>query len=327
MRFLVASYGTKHIGMLVTHLHSIARSHPDARASVYWQQIPERFIGAIRAAFPRFDFIRTEFDFEGDWIKRISAKVLCWARAAEEAADESQLVFADADTLVLRDVAPFFESTKADIIFTEKPAEPAPLNTGVMLARGGPPATAFFCKWRERTLEILGNDALYRQANDPSLPYGGTDQMSFFQMIGHERGCTDYELRLGTESIRLHAAPCAQLNETNSRPLGDDIHIIHYKGGWQPILLQGRPFSRYRPRAASWEMFALYLRTFLDALARVNDAVGEQFTARDFGIVVPWHFERESGGFRPAGYALWRVREAARRGWLIATGQLNELPR
>ena len=30
---------------------------------MYWQDIPARLIDAVRAAFPRFDFQRTEFDF------------------------------------------------------------------------------------------------------------------------------------------------------------------------------------------------------------------------------------------------------------------------
>lgn len=311
MRFIVASYGTKHLGMLITHLHSIAESHPAARVAIYWQDIPAPFIDAIRATFPRFDFIRTEIDFQGDWIKRISSKVMAWRRAADDHAGEDRLCFVDVDTLVLRDLAPFFERSAADVMFTWKP-ERTPLNTGVMLARGGSTARAFFREWEKRTAHILATPTLYAQANDFSLGFGGTDQMSFFQMIGYERERVDYEIDCGGERVRLHGVPCAQLNETNSRPLSDDMAIIHYKGGWQFILLKGRPFTKNRPRAQGWEMFVLYLRRFQRALALLNSAAGTQFTARDFGIVVPSYCEPETGRFDATRYAVWCAREAGK---------------
>lgn len=325
MRFIVANYGTRHLGLLLAHLESVARSHPQAAHSVYWQDIPERFIAALRAAFPRAEWIRTEFDFAHDPIQRISSKVLCWARAAEDHASDDALVFCDSDTLVRRNVSGFFTAADADVIFTTKP-ENVPLNTGVMLARGGPAAIAFFRAWREATLTILRTPSEYAQANDSSCPYGGTDQMSLYQLLSYTREQDRYTLSLPSDSapsisVRLRAEPCARLNETNSRPLADDIHIVHYKAGWQSILLDGRPFSRFRPRDASWEMFAYFLETLSAALARVNAAAGEHFTARDFRIQHPWYYR--AGKFNFWAYAAWRVRAALCRAWLLATGRLQ----
>jgi hypothetical protein len=311
MRFIVASYGTKHLGMLLTHLDSIVRSHPAAGAAIYWQDIPAPVIDAIRVTFPRFDFMRTEIDFQGDWIKRISSKVMAWRRAADDHAGEERLCFADVDTLILRDLAPFFARTEADIVFTFKP-ERTPLNTGVMLARGGSAARAFFHEWEQRTNHILETPALYAQANDFSLGYGGTDQMSFFQMIGYESNRTDYELALAGERVRLHGEPCAQLNETNSRPLSEDISVVHYKAGWQSILLKGRPFTKNRPRVQGWEMFVLYLRRFQEVLAQLNTTAGTRFAARDFGIVIPSYCDPATGHFDAARYAVWCAREAGK---------------
>lgn len=323
MRFITAIYGSKHTGMLLAHLESIRRSHPDARTSVYWQDVPDRLIQAVQSSFSQVDFTQTRFDFAGDPVNRIASKVLCWARAAEEHASESLLVFADADTLVCRDLSPFFAATSAGIIFTEKPHESAPINTGVMLARGGEAMTQFFAAWRERTLAVLRTPALLEQATNPELPYAAPDQMSFYQLVGYERGRTDYPVRLDDASlVQVHAAPCSQLNETNSRPLDDEIHVIHYKAGWQRILLDGRPFSRFRPRRASWPMFALFLEIFADALTRVNSTANPRFRPADFGITWPWYYARP-GRFRPAGYLAWRVREAYKRGWLVITGQLK----
>ena len=311
MRFIVASYGKKHVGMLLTHLHSISRSHPEARVAVYWQDIPAQFVDALRATFPCCDFHRTEFDFSNDSLLRISSKVHSWCRAAEEHAGEPRLCLADVDTLVLRDIFPFFEKDDADVVFTHKPERTA-LNTGVLLAHGRSAATAFFREWRDRTLHICHTPELYAQANDYSLGYGAADQMALWQMLGYERGRAGYEIVCGGERVRLRGEPCAVLNETNSLPLSDEKHILHYKAGWQLILLQGRPFTRNRPREASWPMFTLYLTRFREALEALNAAVGTRFTADDFGIVFPFYFEEKTGGFDPARYALWRAREAGK---------------
>ncbi|HEX8294923.1 MAG TPA: hypothetical protein VF593_01370 [Chthoniobacteraceae bacterium] len=310
MRFIVASYGPKHVGMLLTHLDSIRRSHPAARVAVYWQDIPEPQITAIRATFPSFDFQQTAFDFASDYLLRISSKVQAWCRAAEEYGDEPELCFADVDTLILRDIGSFFK-VEADVIFTHKPERTA-LNTGVLLMRGCSAATAFFREWRERTLEILRTPPLFAQANDYSLGYGAADQMALWKMLGYERDREDYEMIAGGETVRLHAAPCAQLNETNSVAVTEDKHILHYKAGWQTILLGGSPFTRNRPREQSWEMFTLYLRRFREALTRLNSTGGTRFTAADFGLVIPPYFQEETGGFDSRRYMLWQARAAGK---------------
>jgi hypothetical protein len=311
VKFIVASYGVKHVGMLLTHLHSVARSHPDASAAVYWQDIPEPLLPALRVAFPRYDFHQTAFDFSKDFLLRISSKVHSWCRAAEEHAGERDLCLADVDTLILREVTAFLAKGEADVVFTDKPDRTA-LNTGVILAHGCPATTAFFRAWRDRTLAIIADPDLYRQANDYSLGYGAADQMALWQMLGYERGRANYTIEAGGEKVRLRAEPCALLNETNSLPVTDDKHILHYKSGWQPILLQGRPFTRNRPRLASWPMFTLYLRRFREALDALNVAAGTSFTARDFGIVVPSYFDAETGGFDSTRYAMWSAREAGK---------------
>ncbi len=318
LRFIVANYGSRHSGMLLAHLESVALSHPAARVAVYWQDMPARLIGAIRTAFPSVDFVETTFDFAGDPLQRISSKVLCWARAAEDFSKERDLVFADGDTLIRRDLAVFFDDA-ADVVFSTKP-ENVPLNSGVVLTRGHG-AASFMRAWREATMHILRTPDLFAQANDQSQPYGGTDQMSLHQLLGYERGRDRYTVTCEGREIRLRAEPCARLNETNSRPLTDEIHVVHYKAGWQQILLNGRPFSKWRPRVESWDMLTLFLETFAAALQRTNTVCGENFTAHDFGIRWPWYWHE--GKFSAPAYAVWRVKAAAERAWLFLTGQLK----
>ena len=311
----------RHAGMLLAHLHSIVQTHPQARVAVYWQDILPPIIGAIRAAFPAVDFVETAYDFDANPLQRISSKVLCWARAAEE--HTGDLVFADSDTLVRRDLSAFFAGGE-DVVFTTKTMERVPLNTGVFLARGGAATVAFFRAWRDATLHILQTPELFQQANDQTLPYGGTDQMALIQLLQFQPERTHYTIPIGGQEVRLRAEPCSQLNETNSRPLtgtGEEIHVIHYKAGWQSILLFGRPFSRYRPRAASLDMLVYFMETFFAALARVNEASGGNFTAQDFRIQSLWYYR--GGRFFWPGYVAWRIKEGAKRAWLIASGRLK----
>jgi hypothetical protein len=301
--------------MLLVFLRSVAQSHPAARVAVYWQDIPARLMDGIRAVSPHADFIETTFDFARDPLTRISSKVLCWARGAGEFEGEKQLVFCDSDTLVRRDLAWAFAG-REDVVFTAKP-ENVPLNTGVMLARGGAATTAFFRAWCAATVRILETPELFAQANDQSLPYGGTDQMSLYQMLDYSRDRAVYEVSGAT----LRAEPCARLNETNSRHLSDEICVVHYKAGWQAILLRGRPFSRFRPRAESWEMLTLFLETFLAALRDVNRETDSGLTAHDYGIAWPWYWR--DGRFSAPLYAVWRVKAALERGWLMLRGELK----
>jgi hypothetical protein len=306
--------------MLLAHLHSIGRIHPDAAISVYWQDMPEEILTALELVAPRAEFIRTRYDFDRDPLQRISSKVLCWARAAEEHGREPRLAFCDADTLVRRSLDSFFAMADWDVVITAKP-ERVPLNSGVVLARGSEATSAFFRRWRDETLHILRSPELFAEANDAAQPYGGTDQMSLYRMLPFRDGVSDYTVACGERTARIRLENCAALNETNSRPLQDGTHVVHYKGGWQRILLDGRPFSRFRPRAESWEMMRFFLETFAEALAVVNASGARRFTPEEFGIRWPWYYDR--GRFNRPAYAAWRIKEAAKRVWLLATGRLK----
>jgi hypothetical protein len=307
--------------MLLAHLRSVVTTHPTAGISVYWQDMPAEQVAALRAIAPAADLIETDYAFAKDPLQRISSKVLCWTRAAEEHEAESRLVFCDADTLVRKSLEGFFEGGDWDVTVTGKP-ERVPLNSGVILARGSKASSAFFRAWRDETTRILQTPELFQQANDPAQPFGGTDQMSLYRMLAYRADCADYSVSCGGEIARVQVKPCAVLNETNSRALTDDTRVVHYKGGWQRILLDGRPFSRFRPRVASWDMLGFFLETFSQALAIVNRSAARPFTPRDFGIRWPWYYQ--AGRFNRPAYAVWRIKEAAKRAWLLATGRLRQ---
>jgi hypothetical protein len=284
--FLVATYGSKHLGMLLAHLHAIRRTHPDAKIEVYHQDWPAPQGDAIRRAHPEVRFIETRFDFAGDRILRISTKTLAWEQAALAQPDGEEVCLLDVDTLVCRSLAPFFAEAPFDVLFTWKEGGFV-LNTGVLLCRMNSASRAFFPRWREETLAILRDPERFRRANDPREPFGAADQMALHEMLGYRAGQTRYEITIAGERVRLRGEPCEVLNETRSCPITERTHIIHFKGGWQPILLEGRRFTRHRTRADCWEMYRFYLDTFREALGRMNAALGADWHPRDFRLHVP----------------------------------------
>jgi hypothetical protein len=244
----------------------------------------------------------THFKFAEDKIQRISSKTLAWEFAVHQQPEGACVCLLDVDTLVRRDLGKFFAEADCDVVFTYKSGGFV-LNSGVLLCRINARSRAFFERWRADSVAILGDPERFRQSSDPGLPYGGADQMALHQTLGYREGETHYRAEIAGKTVHFRGEPCEALNETRSVPLGERAHILHYKGGWQPILLDGRRFSRHRPKAVSWEMYLFYLENFERALRRLNEAAGTSFTARDFHLQIPAYVHERNPVLRSLRYA------------------------
>ncbi len=299
--------------MLLAHLHSIARTHRDATIEVRHQDLPAAQLDALVRAHPRVRFLTTHFDFTRDRIQRISSKTLAWEQAALAQSDDEEACFLDVDTLVCRDLRPYFSDPECDVVFTYKD-DGFVLNTGVLLCRLNAASRAFFQSWREATLAILRDAERFARANDPRLPFGAADQMALHEMLGYRAGETRYEVEIAGQRVRFRGEPCAVLNETRCAPITTHTHLLHFKGGWQPILLDGWRFTRNRPRAACAEMYLFYLATFSEALAHLNATLGTRWQPREFGIHLPRYLARQNPRWQRLGYALHSAAALAREG-------------
>ncbi len=326
MIFAVALYGGRHAGMLLAHLHSVRATHPDAQIEVYHQDLPAELLEAMQRTRPDVRWVLTRFQLEADKIQRISSKTLAWELAVSGKPPGECLCLLDVDTLVLRPLGRFFGEAEFDVLFTVK--RPGfPLNTGVMLCRAGEGANAFFRRWREDTVTILRDPALLRQANDQRLPYGAADQMALHRFLGYREDQREYAVALGERLLRFHAEACEKLNETQSRPLSDEMHIVHYKGGWQPILLDGKRFSKHRTKKNCWEMYTRFLAEFQTALAELNRTCGAQFLPSDFHIVIPSYVHETRPAIRRLRYAIFIVSDCLRSSMDLACRAISLLRR
>lgn len=313
VKFIITIFGDKHIGMLLTNIYSIIQSNPDSRITVFWQDIEERLVLCIMRGYETVTFRKTDFNFTSDPIKRISSKTLLWNYAAETFPCEN-ICFLDVDTLVIKDIGHFFDQD-FDIIFTYKDDQFS-LNTGVMLCKGDK-YPLFFQKWLKDTFKIINDPELFEKANSPECPYGGSDQMSFYELAHYSSNQTEYNITINGQELVFMGLPCEVLNEVYSRPITKSTHIIHYKGGWQPILMEGRNFTRYRRKIDSWEMYMLYLKYFSKSLKILNNKSNKNFKPKDFNIKIPFYINISDFKERKWAYSfyafLYRIKQRLKR--------------
>lgn len=253
----------------------------------------------MKAYSDHCEFIQTSFALSDDPDTRISMKTLLWEKAVEEAKDKP-LVLLDGDTLVTGDVSRYFEE-RFDIGFTVKD-EQVPINSGVILVKTPKNSRLFFQKWREQTIALLRDPERY----DESIRLcGGIDQMAFVNIIGFKRETGRYNVTYGNIQLVVQTFPCSVLNQTRSVPVVPETVIYHYKGGWRRILTDGGLFTRKRPKKDSFEMYLLYMKTFLSA---VNKIVVQQknFDIRNMGVFLPFYITSDGRGTF-AGYTRYVI--------------------
>jgi hypothetical protein len=307
MRFVTTVFGDRYSGLLLTLLQSIHRADPTTPVTVLWADIAPSSIDALRALFPQADFVHKPIPVASDLMRRISSKTFYWEAAVQHCAGED-ICLLDADMLVVRPVREYF-SDAFDIGYTFK-NEKFPLNSGVLLIRDSPVSLPFIREWRTRTEAILTDADALAQANNRRLPYGGADQMALFQMLEYRRGQRDYRVNVNGSVATVKGFRCEELNETNSTRVTLRHHVLHYKGGWQPILLEGRPFHRNRTKVESLEMYRLYLDTYRDAIRRLRDS-GSELWEQHFPIHWPSFIDRDSLSFRTTPYLMTKTTSAA----------------
>ena len=305
IRFITSVYGKKYGGMLLPLLYSIKTSHPAAHVSVFWDDINET-TRLLERAFPDYEFVASRINATGDVVNRIAEKASLWAYAARRYPGEN-LVLLDSDMLVIRDITNYFQ-LGFDIGFTYKD-ETYPINTGILLVReSNESSQTFLDAWATRTVAINSNSEEKRMATNRSFPYGAPDQMAFYELVGFSLNKDQYAVQINDGyPLIFRAIPCGELNETNSCPITDTTRVIHYKGGWHPILLDGTGFTSHRPKADSWEMYLLYLATYNEAMRYVKTLLG---LSRDrfFGIKRPFYIDADLKESKPL-YSIFQVRE------------------
>lgn len=260
IRCVISVYGNRFFKYLLTCLYSVAKSNPGADVSVMYQEMDEKHIGTLKMIYPHYDFIETHQVLKKDPRKRIPQKLKLWNQACQKYKGEN-LVFLDVDMVAIKDLSKFFNE-EFDIAFTYK-NERFPLNTGLVLVKNSKKAQDFLVYWTEEINKMLKDFRLIRLADKKS---GSVDQQTLRDIINSDSNFDGKIVRkINSQNIVFFGIPCELLNETRSKKITKNTHIIHYKGAWQPIILDNAGFSRKRPREKSQEMFDCFNEHFLPA--------------------------------------------------------------
>jgi 2-polyprenyl-3-methyl-5-hydroxy-6-metoxy-1,4-benzoquinol methylase len=253
--FVTTIYGEAYTPFVAPHLHAIRQRYPRAEGVVVWQSVPRAEIDLLTRAYPSWRFIESADALSGDLHQRIPRKLHAWKRAAELHPDRP-LAFLDCDTLLVRRLDEFFTGGW-DIIYTWKD-ELFPINTGVILASSGRAAAALFQTMVDRVERIVREPRLLETALGSS---GAADQHALREIVGF---CSYDRYTVKTlhgRELVFRGVPCRYLNETNCRPISDDLCLIHYKTGWHPILLEGKDWTPNRPLDRCRDMYRFWNQT------------------------------------------------------------------
>ena len=245
IHFFLSLYGAKYLPFLRVCLESISRHHPEARITVWWEDIPKLEIKLLRLLHPGINLepIGIAATQENNHQRLVSIKLRHQAAFLEGCREGELIAFLDVDTLVME---PLHEhlSNDFDVLFTWKP-EQFPLNAGIFFARKNLVTVQFFQTWLLRTEARLKDSEALRRA---MTTFGSADQFELAQLISTYYSTHDFVNEYSFGSVKIALRPCSVLNETNSLPLDSGAKIFHLKGGWHPILLEGAPYTKWRTK-------------------------------------------------------------------------------
>jgi len=304
IEFIITAFGERYLSQLPPLVYSISLSHPNSKIHLLWGDLSQRFINILLKSFPKLSAENTIYNNSSELAKRISGKTQAWNYAVGNST-ASHLILLDTDTLVLKDVN-WLCDYDTDIIITSTGSF-YPINSGVIYCRNSPNVQKFFRLWYDKTNEILNSPVLFARVNDKKQPFGGADQMALMEIIHFRQNKTNYTCSISDKLIKIKILSCSLINEIRSVAITDKTHIIHYKGGWRPILFYGEDFTRNRPKKASWDMYILYLKTYYEAIDRINSKTRMHFTPKYFGLYTPLYLNTRNWQEYNSLYPLFQI--------------------
>ena len=224
--YIACDFGTTYAPMLGVWLQSIADVHPCRKVVLLHYDTPT---SVLRMACNYPNVVPKAVERHAYPVGMAAAlKPLILAEYLASPTLDGPTLVVDCDMLVRHDSFDLFREDDG-ILFTTRNGV-SPINRGII---------------------AIHNPLDPGVARSESHPYGHVDQMAFSETIGYERSTTEF-IPQDCGSLKARAVDGYILNETRSVPIAPESRILHYKGGWHPILLDGHTFTRNRPMRAGW---------------------------------------------------------------------------
>lgn len=245
LRINIAIYNPQNRQIYVSQLKVLLQSIWDVykdsvEIAVLYHSVAESDINEIRNKIPNI-FLK-EFKFNKKLQAKASRKLNLWYELFLDSNRNTQ-IFLDSDMLLLKKVDKFFNDT-FDIGYTHK-SEPEeilkkPLNTGTLLInysniKQRKKIRSFLEYWRDKINKIM--DA--KNFDGSTKGWGATDQRVLGEFLG-TREINRYKSIIFKKGLKFKGFTCKKLNNILSpSPEDPDVYIIHYKGSWRKILIDG----------------------------------------------------------------------------------------
>lgn len=267
LRFNIAIFNPQnrhiYISQLKVLLQSIWDVYDDSvEIAVLHHSVAKSDINEIRNKIP--NIVLREYKFDKIIQARASRKLNLWLELLLDS-DIKHQIFLDSDMLLLRKVNRFFDDT-FDIGYTHKTDSEEvlkkPLNAGVILINYGDEKQkkkirSFLKYWRDKINKIMDS----KNFDGATKGWGATDQRVLGETLG-TRDINKYKSIIIRKGLRFKGFPCKMLNNILSpSPDNPDTYIIHYKGSWRKILIDGSWERSIRPNTNNdKELYNLWMR-------------------------------------------------------------------
>jgi len=250
LQFVTCVAGERYQPLASVLLQSIKEVMPDSPVVVVFQDVAQFWRYQVSSNVPNAQLIAATSPIDSRrQDERIPLKLRSWRQACSYLDDEPATVFLDCDMVLVTPIPSCtFWGHRWDIGYTYKTHECEglkwPINTGTILSQLPPALTnRFLVAWLMRTHRHLISDETLRKAIEG---WGAADQAALGDMLG-TRNRAAYAGIIDRQGVRFKGFPCYKLNQTACEPITEENQIIHYKGSWHKILLDGGSWSRGRP--------------------------------------------------------------------------------
>lgn len=262
-------FGNDYIPMLITFLESACGKN--VSGVVGYANVTETLISPLTRVYEDWTFQKIEIENDPKNIHRnISKKMSGWRQIIDTNSRDGDLIlFQDCDTIFTE----FFDSEDLkgiDIGITVKDAaEKFRLNTGVVVLRNSPVMRDFVQKWETITEEILNCDDKLNTATSEKFPYGGGDQMALWQLLELNNEKLNGKKNVYFKDLKVSLLKTAEYNACENRINPSLAKIIHFKGAFHRLLLEGEPFLSERTEVLSQFQLAMAYSYNYRAVARL----------------------------------------------------------
>ncbi len=262
--FVTRVFGERVVPFLVAALESLTLSQGLAvRTTVLLSDLDSQIREDLVQAFASVDFVPVKnLKSRPQWghSELASNKLAEFNTYARQFNNPSTIFFFDADMLFTQPIHDLADESW-DLMLTTRPGE-WPLNAGLVGLRATKAGMEFLKIVQVENQRILRSARKSIKANATS----GAPEQAAYEMGLRRLGIDSLrELKVraplslvGSNGLRLLTVDCREYNEWNVATMSAKTRVIHFKSGWQPLLLGERGYSDSRPRELAEPLVELF---------------------------------------------------------------------